>query len=81
MEETAWLSRFFHIINYIISVLYDLYYPWFEWGSRGRWFDSSHSDHPKALKSVDDISLLGVFLFSKPSTVHYSLIVLACFFC
>ena len=51
-----------------------------EWGSRGRWFDSSHSDHPKTLKSVDFISLLGVFLFAKPSTGHYWLIVLGGFF-
>ena len=45
MEKTAYLSHFFHAMNYIISVLYNLYYPCFEWGSRGRWFDSSHSDH------------------------------------
>ena len=68
MEETAWLSHFFHIINYIISVLYDLYYLCFEWGSRGRWFDSSHSDH---LKSPVIITITGLFLFVS-NRVYYS---------
>ena len=31
-----------------------------EWGSRGRWFESSHSDHPK---TVENTTFSAVFLF------------------
>ena len=51
-----------------------------EWGSRGRWFDSSHSDHPKTLKSVGFIPLLRVSFFCESKLFHYFFIVSDRFF-
>ena len=34
-----------------------------EWGSRGRWFESSHSDQLKIVESLENTTFSGLFLF------------------